>query len=282
MLETTFCPNCGKPYDVSLGECPVCARRRAAEEAKRSAQGKARKGAKKIKKGKPQKPKSVLPAREVDEPTVPMDTEAIRRAEEEARAMAGQRTQQTDSADQAGPVQPEPAAPGEMEQGSEEEGVNKKLVIAVIGAALVLLLVIVGIGRALGGNTVSRHSQENPAASAPAEEEKEQPQEEPAEEEPEEKQKKEKEEEEEEPEEKPQQPSEEETPEKPEETPAEEPQEQPSEEEPQEQPEETPAEEPVEEQPAEPENQEPAEENQEDADTEETAAQELGAESASV
>jgi hypothetical protein len=50
----------------------------------------------------------------------------------------------------------------------------------------------------------------------------------------------------------------------------------------QEQPEETPAEEPVEEQPAEPENQEPAEENQEDADTEETAAQELGAESASV
>lgn len=282
MLETTFCPNCGKPYDVSLGECPVCARRRAAEEAKRSAQGKARKGAKKIKKGKPQKPKSVLPAREVDEPTVPMDTEAIRRAEEEARAMAGQRTQQTDSADQAGPVQPEPAAPGEMEQGSEEEGVNKKLVIAVIGAALVLLLVIVGIGRALGGNTVSRHSQENPAASAPAEEEKEQPQEEPAEEEPEEKQKKEKEEEEEEPEEKPQQPSEEETPEKPEETPAEEPQEQPAAEEPQEQPEETPAEEPVEEQPAEPENQEPAEENQEDADTEETAAQELGAESASV
>jgi hypothetical protein len=280
MLETTFCPNCGKPYDVSLGECPVCARRRAAEEAKRSAQGKARKGAKKIKKGKPQKPKSVLPAREVDEPTVPMDTEAIRRAEEEARAMAGQRTQQTDSADQAGPVQPEPAAPGEMEQGSEEEGVNKKLVIAVIGAALVLLLVIVGIGRALGGNTVSRHSQENPAASAPAEEEKEQPQEEPAEEEPEEKQKKEKEEEE--PEEKPQQPSEEETPEKPEETPAEEPQEQPAAEEPQEQPEETPAEEPVEEQPAEPENQEPAEENQEDADTEETAAQELGAESASV
>ena len=282
MLETTFCPNCGRPYDVSLGECPVCARRRAAEEAKRSAQGKARKGAKKIKKGKPQKPKSVLPAREVDEPTVPMDTEAIRRAEEEARAMAGQRTQQTDSADQAGPVQPEPAAPGEMEQGSEEEGVNKKLVIAVIGAALVLLLVIVGIGRALGGNTVSRHSQENPAASAPAEEEKEQPQEEPAEEEPEEKQKKEKEEEEEEPEEKPQQPSEEETPEKPEETPAEEPQEQPAAEEPQEQPEETPAEEPVEEQPAEPENQEPAEENQEDADTEETAAQELGAESASV
>jgi hypothetical protein len=282
MLETTFCPNCGKPYDVSLGECPVCARRRAAEEAKRSAQGKARKGAKKIKKGKPQKPKSVLPAREVDEPTVPMDTEAIRRAEEEARAMAGQRTQQTDSADQAGPVQPEPAAPGEMEQGSEEEGVNKKLVIAVIGAALVLLLVIVGIGRALGGNTVSRHSQENPAASAPAEEEKEQPQEEPAEEEPEEKQKKEKEEEEEEPEEKPQQPSEEETPEKPEETPAEEPQEQPAAEEPQEQPEETPAEEPVEEQPAEPENQEPAEENQEDADTEETAARELGAESASV
>jgi hypothetical protein len=282
MLETTFCPNCGKPYDVSLGECPVCARRRAAEEAKRSAQGKARKGAKKIKKGKPQKPKSVLPAREVDEPTVPMDTEAIRRAEEEARAMAGQRTQQTDSADQAGPVQPEPAAPGEMEQGSEEEGVNKKLVIAVIGAALVLLLVIVGIGRALGGNTVSRHSQENPAASAPAEEEKEQPQEEPAEEEPEEKQKKEKEKEEEEPEEKPQQPSEEETPEKPEETPAEEPQEQPAAEEPQEQPDETPAEEPVEEQPAEPENQEPAEENQEDADTEETAAQELGAESASV
>ena len=267
MLETTFCPNCGKPYDVSLGECPVCARRRAAEEAKRSAQGKARKGAKKIKKGKPQKPKSVLPAREVDEPTVPMDTEAIRRAEEEARAMAGQRTQQTDSADQAGPVQPEPAAPGEMEQGSEEEGVNKKLVIAVIGAALVLLLVIVGIGRALGGNTVSRHSQENPAASAPAEEEKEQPQEEPAEEKPAEEPKKE------EPKEQPEETLEEEPAEQPEETPEEDPEEQPAEE---------PAEEP--EQPAEPENQEPEEENQEsaDADAEDTAAQEMGAESASV
>ena len=284
MLETTFCPNCGKPYDVSLGECPVCARRRAAEEAKRNAQAKARKGAKKNKKGKPQKPKPVLPAREVDEPTVPMDTEAIRRAEEEARVMAGQRAQQNVSAEQTAPVQPEPAATEEVEPETGEEGINKKLLIAVIGAALVLVLIVVGIGRTLSSNTAFRHGQDNPTTAATSVEEKEEEpkEEEPAEEEPAEEPKKE------EPEEKPEEkPAEEEPEQEPEEKPAEEePTEEPAEEEPEEESQETPqeksAEEEPQEQPAEPEKQEPAEEKQEETDTEETAAREMGAESASV
>jgi hypothetical protein len=174
MLETTFCPNCGKPYDVSLGECPVCARRRAAEEAKRNAQAKARKGAKKNKKGKPQKPKPVLPTREVDEPTVAMDAEAIRRAEEEARVMAGQRAQQQNGpAEQTAPVQPAPTAPEEMEPETGEEGINKKLLIAVIAAALVLVLIVAGIGRTLSSNTAFRHGQDNPTTAATSVEEKE-------------------------------------------------------------------------------------------------------------
>ena len=31
-MITTFCPKCHRPYDVSLGECPVCSRKAAAEQ----------------------------------------------------------------------------------------------------------------------------------------------------------------------------------------------------------------------------------------------------------
>ena len=31
-MITTFCPKCHRPYDESLGECPVCSRKTAAEQ----------------------------------------------------------------------------------------------------------------------------------------------------------------------------------------------------------------------------------------------------------
>lgn len=100
VLETTFCPVCGKPYDVSLGECPVCARKRAAEQAKQARQAAAqpRKGRKSGKRNKRIQARPPMVSRnEPEEATVLMDAEAIRRAEEEARRMAGNRAQPTAS-----------------------------------------------------------------------------------------------------------------------------------------------------------------------------------------
>ena len=34
-MITTFCPICHRPYDVSLGECPVCSRQAEAEQQNR-------------------------------------------------------------------------------------------------------------------------------------------------------------------------------------------------------------------------------------------------------
>ena len=31
-MITTFCPKCHRPYDVSLGECPVCSRKSVEEQ----------------------------------------------------------------------------------------------------------------------------------------------------------------------------------------------------------------------------------------------------------
>ena len=31
-MITTFCPKCHRPYDESLGECPACSRKTAAEQ----------------------------------------------------------------------------------------------------------------------------------------------------------------------------------------------------------------------------------------------------------
>lgn len=115
VLETTFCPVCGKPYDVSLGECPVCARNRAAEQAKQAKQAaaqprKGRKGGKKNKRIQARPP--MVSRNEPEEATVLMDAEAIRRAEEEARRMAGNRAQPTASVSK--PAQPaDPAANAE-------------------------------------------------------------------------------------------------------------------------------------------------------------------------
>lgn len=39
-MITTFCPKCHRPYDVSLGECPVCSRKAAAETKSGKAQKK--------------------------------------------------------------------------------------------------------------------------------------------------------------------------------------------------------------------------------------------------
>jgi hypothetical protein len=278
VLETTFCPECGKPYDISLGECPVCARKRAAAEAKRTVQGK--KGGRKNKKMAPKQKQSILPRREAEEDTAPLDTAAIRRAEEEARAMSGQ-----------SPAKKQPAP----EPAEEEQGPDKRLIGAIIALTLVLVFIIAGVSSTLSGGSVFKHSGENTAVvSAPAEEETKEQQPQETSEAPKETQaptQEEKvpaEEQEDEPEEEPEdepaeepkdldsgdEPQPEET--QPSETPSQEEQEQPADNEQPAEPE--PSEEPTEETPKAEEKQE---ENTENTDTADTAASEIAAESES-
>ena len=172
MLETTFCPVCGKPYDVSLGECPVCARKRAAEEAKRSTSYQKKKGRAAGKKTKrinvSQKVKTAIPVGETEEPTVQMDADAIRRAEDHARKMAGGRSDT--------PVRE--AVPQRTAEPAVEEGsVDKRLVLAVISALLVLVLIVFGIGNVLinGAGSGGRSGETQPAAASVTEEKKEEP-----------------------------------------------------------------------------------------------------------
>lgn len=154
MLKTTFCPNCGKPYDVSLGECPVCARQRAEEGAA------ADKSSKRItpkRKSIKDRVRAVIPVSEPEEPTVLMDAEAIAAAQAAAKRMAeASRTSEKTPEEErkAGPEKEAPKAPA-AEDPKPQEAIepmeetagsgNRKLIAGIVVLAVALILLGAGI-----------------------------------------------------------------------------------------------------------------------------------------
>lgn len=130
MLQTTFCKDCGKVYDASLPECPVCARKRAEEQAVRSG-------------AKQPEPRRMTVAERVRSAVNPPEEATIVLSPEEIAAAAEAARQQ------AAPVtQPEPDLPatGEEEQPKPAFPVGKLIrVLLLTAVALVALVFCVGL-----------------------------------------------------------------------------------------------------------------------------------------
>lgn len=163
MLKTTFCPNCGKPYDVSLGECPVCARQRAE---KGTVGDKSHKHITLKKKTIKDKVREMIPVSEPEEPTVLMNAEEIAAAQAEAKRMAeASRTKEKvlEEVEPAAGLEPEPekdvpeapevaesrlekeAEPGAEFQEEPASHGKRKLLAGIVVLAVALILLGAGI-----------------------------------------------------------------------------------------------------------------------------------------
>lgn len=128
MLKTTFCKSCGKVYDSSLPDCPVCARRRAEEQALRAA-------------GIAPEPKRMTVAEKVralaetDDATMVMSAEEIAAAAEAARQQAAPVTPVTQQPETTAVQPPRPAV---------DTGKILRIVLAV-AVGLVALVFFIGL-----------------------------------------------------------------------------------------------------------------------------------------
>ena len=147
-MITTFCPKCHRPYDVSLGECPVCSRKAAAEQN----QAKARKKISLVGKRSHPAPK---PPKEHLSPETPKRHITPPKKTDPDATMILDHPLFLDSP----PAAPEPAAPTPppaVGRGSKKRQRREIPILALLLCIVILFLLVVGgaaVMRGLDGST---------------------------------------------------------------------------------------------------------------------------------
>lgn len=151
MLKTTFCKNCGKFYDESLPECPVCARRRADAQAQNAPVP--QKQAKKKKMTMADRMRAAVPAADRDDATIQLSTDEIAAATEAAKLQAAA----------SAPVVED--LPVYEEEEPSSGGTGKKLLGIILAAVLGLILLVFCVGL-ISGRTPKPQKPSNQAVSS--------------------------------------------------------------------------------------------------------------------
>lgn len=159
MLKTTFCPDCGKPYDVSLGECPVCARRRMEAEGSGVTENpkKKRISFRKKKAAAPEKTAvsmgTAAPelASNTEEPTVQLnwnigETKSAASNQVEAAAKSVGQGEKAPSVPAGQKPERQPVQAERVPDPEIKGGVDHRLIVALAAAILVLLALVFSIG----------------------------------------------------------------------------------------------------------------------------------------
>ncbi|MCQ2442374.1 MAG: hypothetical protein MJ077_04490 [Oscillospiraceae bacterium] len=160
MLKTTFCAKCGKFYDDSLPECPVCARRRAEAQAQGGTAPKP--FAKNRKMTMADRMRAAVPSADKEDATIQLNPEEIAAAAEAAKFQAAA----SSSADQND-------LPTYEEESPSSGGKLTKVIGVAVGVVAALLLLVFSVGLMSGKTPAKPQQPTNQAVSSTTEPSKE-------------------------------------------------------------------------------------------------------------